>query len=158
LLAVDITSGDRSIVSGMGIGSGPDFVTPRGVDIDDAGERAFVVDYSLHAIIIVDLATGDRSMLTEFDVDVEAIDVVIDSARNRVLMVDELDDPVVAFDLTSGDRSVVADNNDGLGPPVEDPHGIAIDPANGVAYAVSDFPTELVVIELGTGERALLSR
>jgi hypothetical protein len=58
VLAVDLSSGDRTILSAQGTGAGPEIIYPYGVVVD--GTRSLVVDMSQAAVMTVDLASGDR--------------------------------------------------------------------------------------------------
>jgi hypothetical protein len=66
VLAVDLATGDRSVLSDASTGSGTAFVTPRGIELDTSTNpaRALVTDLDLGAVFAVDLATGDRSVLS----------------------------------------------------------------------------------------------
>jgi len=60
-LAVDLTSGARSIVSDIGTPNGQNaFVVPIGIALDDIDNRALVVDDGLEALLAVDLESGQR--------------------------------------------------------------------------------------------------
>ncbi len=63
LIEIDVTSGDRTIISGVGTGAGDMFVDPMGLEMDFQTKTAYVFDYSLEQIFVVDIASGDRSIL-----------------------------------------------------------------------------------------------
>jgi len=65
LMAVDLTSGDRSIVSGAGVGSGQEFGSNERLDLDMQNDRAFVYDLAVGGVIVVDLTTGERAVVTK---------------------------------------------------------------------------------------------
>jgi hypothetical protein len=60
VVAVDISTGDRAILSDDLIGIGPTFSFPLGIALDSANNRALVVDSSLAAVIAVEPISGDR--------------------------------------------------------------------------------------------------
>jgi glucose/arabinose dehydrogenase len=61
---VDQVSGDRTIISGAGIGSGPAFVRPRGIAVEADGSLV-VTDPDLVAVVRVDPVTGDRTIISD---------------------------------------------------------------------------------------------
>jgi DNA-binding beta-propeller fold protein YncE len=65
LMAVDLTTGDRSIVSGAGVGSGQEFGSNERLDLDMQNDRAFVYDLAVGGVIVVDLTTGERAVATK---------------------------------------------------------------------------------------------
>lgn len=67
LVGVNIETGNRFIISGPGVGSGPAFVNPRSVENlqNYFNESSYVVtDSGLGAVVRVDMATGNRSILS----------------------------------------------------------------------------------------------
>jgi DNA-binding beta-propeller fold protein YncE len=65
VVAVDFSTGERTILSDSVTGMGPNFLSPRGIALDSANNRALVVDASLAAGVAVDLSPGDRTILSE---------------------------------------------------------------------------------------------
>jgi DNA-binding beta-propeller fold protein YncE len=62
LMSIDLTTGDRVILSDATIGSGTNLIYPRGVVLDSANNRALVIDSHLNALVAIDLATGERAI------------------------------------------------------------------------------------------------
>ena len=60
LFAVDLATGNRSIISNATTGTGTNFASPSDVALDATNGRALVVDFSLNALVAVDLASGER--------------------------------------------------------------------------------------------------
>jgi hypothetical protein len=60
VVAVDISTGDRIILSDDLTGMGANFSFPLGIALDSANNRALVVDSSLAAVIAVEPISGDR--------------------------------------------------------------------------------------------------
>lgn len=111
LFAVDTTTGERTVVSQDGaVGTGDRLFFPRGLALDEAAGVAFVgsnID-ATQAILEVDLATGDRSILSDASLGgaasvVEALDY--DSAR-QVLIASDVSLGVVLIDRATGDRFI----------------------------------------------------
>lgn len=84
LVAVDLNSGLRSIVSDDDTGTGNSFSAPNGVAYDAVNNRAFVADGS--EIIAVDLANGNRSVFSSLAGEAVARDVALEESGSRRLL------------------------------------------------------------------------
>ena len=162
LLSVDLSSGDRTVVSAVGIGSGTDFNSPRGVVHDSANNRALVVDWQRDALIEVDLASGDRSDLSSPSIGIgivldgpNAID--FDPANNRVLVPASVNRAIIAVDLATGNRTEVSGPGVGTGPDFGSLQGIALDAASSRAYVSDASLRAIVSVDLANGDRTILS-
>lgn len=160
LIAVDLQSGDRTIVSQGGTsptGSGPDFKGPHGVVLDADGKRAFVADPDpgFEAVIKVDLGTGERTILWQGTSGPEGI--AFDSSSGRVLVTRSGLTTLSAVDVNTGSRTLVPTGDAGSGPEPLLPHGVVVDEENNRAL-VADRSMGLMVFELGSGERAIVSK
>lgn len=67
IFSVRPSTGHRTIVSGAGVGDGPDLISPRGVAADGRG-HLFVVDAGLDALLRISVATGDREIISSASV------------------------------------------------------------------------------------------
>ena len=111
VVRVDLARGDRSIVSGQGIGAGPDFfnVFPNLVLTRDA-RRAFVED-SL-GILEIDLATGDRTLVapsdSSFGPSASTISTFSAFGEGRIFALHKSAAAVVEVDLASGNRLIIS--------------------------------------------------
>jgi DNA-binding beta-propeller fold protein YncE len=65
LMAVDLTSGERSIFADLEIGSGPPFTYVQGIAVDADNRRAFVADGDLEALFVVELGSGERAIASK---------------------------------------------------------------------------------------------
>lgn len=153
LVGVDRDTGDRSVVSGGTVGSGPALQGRLCVRGD--GTRALVLDEGRRALLAIDLATGDRTILSDdatgggtFFVTPRAL--AVDTANNRVLVADPGLGLLCAVDLTSGDRSFVAG-------PFTSPVGVALDPIDNRAYVTDDADDALIEVDLATGAATVIS-
>lgn len=94
ILAVDTETGERSEFAAYGIGSGKRLMAPRAIELDEANQRAFVLDDGGSAnevLFEVDLVTGDRSAIARFDLsyNYSAQDLVLDISGGRVFAIFE---------------------------------------------------------------------
>lgn len=97
--------------------------------------RVLISDLDLDAVVSVDLATGDRSIVSDAsngsgpNLD-SPYDLALDSGNNRILLTDIDLNAVVSVDLATGDRSIVSDDMVGSGPNLSFPRGLALDSGN----------------------------
>ena len=162
VVAVDLSTGDRAILSDDATGMGPNISSPLGIALDSANNRALVVDSSLAAVVAVDLNTGDRAILSDNATGIgpnilSPRGIVVDSANNRVLVVDSSLAAVVAVDLSTGDRAVLSATGAGMGSDFSYPVGITLDSANDRAFVVDSSLAAVVAVDLNTGDRAIFS-
>ncbi|MGI9295577.1 MAG: cadherin-like beta sandwich domain-containing protein, partial [Pseudomonadales bacterium] len=85
VIAVDLGTGQRSVVSGVEQGSGTVFNTPSTIALDSTNNRVLVGDGT--QILAVSLATGDRSVFTDLGAGNQALDLTLDENNSRVLVV-----------------------------------------------------------------------
>lgn len=127
LVAVDLETGDRSILSDAGTGNGPplDEEDVLSIALDAANNRALIA--TPDALLAVDLGTGDPSILPDTGAGFEfsypsTLALALDSDSSRLLLMTVLDDGsslrLDSVDLQSGNRTVITDNVVGSGPPV----------------------------------------
>ena len=194
IVAVDLTTGDRSIVSddsdetngNAAVGTGPGFSSPISITIDNTdadNPRALIADEDLNAVIAIDLATGNRSVLSdEADTTNQGLmvgsgivfeqieSITLDNsnpANPRALVTDSTLSAVIAVDLSTGNRTLLSDdldttNNDaqlGTGLGLERPRSITLDTsdADNPRALVLDVSQEAVLaVDLSNGNRTLL--
>lgn len=69
VLAIDIATGNRSVLSGPAsnggtdVGGGPSLAHPRSIDVDASREIAYVTDSLYNSVIAVDLSSGYRQVI-----------------------------------------------------------------------------------------------
>ncbi|WP_428267740.1 hypothetical protein [Haliangium sp.] len=110
ILAIDLDAGTRTLLSPNLVTHGPVLVLPRDLVIDPAGDRLLIADAGLEAVVAVNLADGQRSLLgaaTPPDADpfvatVRAI--ALDSAGGRLLLL--ADDRTEGNDIVQQLRTV----------------------------------------------------
>ncbi|MBB3061808.1 YncE family protein [Microbulbifer rhizosphaerae] len=132
LVAVDLDSGDRALISrGDGtdetdIGTGQAILDPISATLDTQNNRLLLVQLineDIGHLMSVDLATGDRAVISDQatgsgNVLVTPKSVSLDPANNRAVIVDSQflgtnNDTVIAVDLDTGDRSVISGHDRG---------------------------------------------
>lgn len=164
VIALDLATGDCRFFSDATHGAGTPLDEPAGIALDAANDRLYVVEHVVggaHALLAVDLATGDRSLLSGLGVGSGSDfdfpdDVAIDSARSR-LLVTERDRGIVAVDLATGNRSLMSGTGVGTGPAFDLPICIGIAPSGSFAIVGDIVLDALVRVELTTGNRSIVS-
>ena len=122
VFSVDLVTGARTVISGgtSNQGTGPIIQVPRGIALDTTGTpRLLVVDDILDAVVAVDLANGNRTVLssglapnvtgTGPAID-NPQDLVVDTANNRVLIANKpalMPNELIAVSLTNGARNLL---------------------------------------------------
>jgi DNA-binding beta-propeller fold protein YncE len=186
LSAVEVSGGARgswSVISGYNgsvqVGSGPALSYPVGVAVDADNNQALVADYDGQNVIAVDLANGTRTVLSGMD-PATGMEVGvgpslgapqgIETATDRALVVgaNSAAKNLIEVDLsqgaTHGARTVLSgDDPDtglmiGSGPEFVFPNDIALDTGNNVGLVLDSGLNSVVAVELGSGERAILSQ
>lgn len=167
ILAVDIATGARTLVTGATggsdpVGSGPDLPRAQAIAWDPVGARALVLaTHPDNGIYAVDVATGARSIVTDGVSGAGPAlavvrDILWDISGGRILVSDSLLDAIVAIDATTGARTIVSDASRGTGPALDYPTWLSWDPDNG-RLLVADLSQDLLfAVDPGSGDRTVL--
>ena len=169
LLRLGTPSGDRTVLAG----GGPALVDPTDVQALAPGGAAgldgalLVVDRGLTALLSVDPATGDRTVLSDGAVGagpvfVEPLGLAVDPAGAVAWVTDAGADAVVEVDLATGDRTVVSGGATGVGPALDTPVRAVLDGGTpGRLLVVDEGLLAVVAVQLtagaGAGDRSILS-
>lgn len=159
ILFIDRATGNRTPLTGFGVGTGPE-VAARGFTLDpNDGKRILATSFNEDAVIAVDVATGNRSFISK------AGTVGNGPALNNPLgiSVDPADGTIFVSDLgalgvfaiaPNGDRTVVSSNAAvGSGPGFTSPFGISV--IDGELFVADN--SGLFRVDRTTGNRELLS-
>ena len=166
VLAVDLRSGARSVLSGAGAGTGPQLVGPIDLAIDDHASppRLLVLDDQSNALVAVDLASGDRTIVSGPTVGLggafsapQGVVLDPDPLRRRALVLDTYDGELVAVDLVTGDRTTLSGVGVGLGPTLFPSYDLDYDAGLDRVLAINLLESTLVAVDLASGNRTLLS-
>jgi hypothetical protein len=167
VMAVDLTSGDRSVVDAAGISTGPRNSNIRGFAFNRALNRLYVSQYP-RQIIDIDLTTHAHRAF--YDVHVgggtsigDPDSLVIEQrtgTASTLLMSSRGDGNVMRLNLASGTRSLVAGNGVGVGANLFDIVGIAPDTRPGYSTSlamVAGSVNSLLQLDTVNGARAPLA-
>lgn len=169
LYRVDPLTGNRSILSGLGVGDGPSIDNnPSGIAVAGDG-RIFVGHFYNFAIYQVDPLFGDRAIVSDNSGDHGAgpqLGYVFDIALNSQgqLFATGFDGAdltagiIYRVDASTGDRTVISSAAVGSGPQLSalDSRGLAIDADDSLLVA-DGGKSQLFRVNPVTGERTILS-
>ena len=165
LLGVDPVSGDRTVLSGQGVGAGVPFSLDAqtwDLKVDRLDGTAYVLDFGgglyERRLVAVDLATGDRTLVSGDGVGSGPLlifgnDMVLDGQGGRALVAGNSE--VFAVDLASGARSELSGPNAGAGPALSGVECLAWD-AQEQRLLVVGGNGSVFDVDPATGDRALL--
>jgi DNA-binding beta-propeller fold protein YncE len=158
LVAIDLLTGDREVISDAGIGAGSDLVDPRAMAHERARNRCLVWDEGRGEVVAIFLATGDRTVLSGPSTgtgptltSVRAL--AVDAARGHLLAaaVRATDSVIFVVDLVTGDRTILT----GSGTALELPRCMVVE---GDRVLVGDASLRAILtVDLVTGDRDILS-
>ena len=166
--------GVRTIVSdGDTPNSANPLVSPGGIALDSASERAFVVDEGLAAIVAIELDAnnfGARTIVSDSSKPNAANPLiapralVYDDNANRILVVDDGADAVFAIDMSPGNEGARSILSNGSFPNADNlfvtPQGIVVDASHNRAIVVDTGRKAIVAVDLSPqrlGQRTILS-
>lgn len=159
VLSVHRVSGDRTLLSGQGVGGGVSFNDASSLAVDPNTNSAFVLDALDETITRVSLSSGGRFRIAGGGVGsgpfLDApISLAWDQAGSRLVVLQ--DGEVLALDPISLDRSVLSDLNE-AGFVVHPTSRISCPP--GEAHALVTLPSPLCLLEISlvTGAAAVLT-
>jgi hypothetical protein len=164
ITSVDTVTGDRTVLtSPVNVGAGPKLEYSQAITVDIANNRVLAVDHALDAVVAVDLASGNRAILSDATIgsgpDFRQLwSLALDAANNRALVVDgQWESNLYWVNLLTGDRTVLSNSNVGQGPILETPDSVAIDFLNNRALVIDLEPMALFAADLDSGDRTILS-
>lgn len=160
----EVVSGPALRGCGASHGTGPALGLPTSMALDQAGNRLLVSDFSYSAVVSIDLATGDRTIVSDANRGggeplVRPHTIVLTSDGKRAMVLDEVLQAVVSIDLEDGDRRIVAGQSSGAPAVAFDlPRGLALYEDAERALLVDEEQQALFFVDLVTGERVILSQ
>ncbi|HEX6884798.1 MAG TPA: hypothetical protein VF530_15595 [Planctomycetota bacterium] len=162
LYGVDPFSGQRTLRSGPGLGTGPLFSQGRDVEFLATRGAALVTDGASDSIFLVQLVSGARSILSGGSIGggpsfIDPHGIAADEVRNRALVLDAVRAELIAVDLSTGARSTLSSATLGTGPSLDGTRRIVYDPARNRALLTSALSPVILAVDLDNGNRSLFS-
>lgn len=167
LIQLNLSNLERTILSDLNNGSGVDFITPMAIALDPINNRALVTDEGTgatnsNALFAIDLTTGDRTILSSFEVGTGANfngpkGIKVDPINNVAIVADG-STGMMSIDLLNGDRTVISSKNVGNGEFTNTIQSIELDLDNNLIYGVGTKLEALWAIDRNTGDRVIISK
>jgi DNA-binding beta-propeller fold protein YncE len=162
VLAIDLATGFREVISDDRTGSGRPLIVVQAMAADPARGRLVLTDDVFGAIVGVDLATGDRTVLSDASTGIGPLpgflgDLTLSADGGQAFVAAQDPATLLAVDLATGNRTVISDAGTGTGPELFGPMGIALDAARNRVLITEIGPPSLLAVDLATGNRTLLS-
>lgn len=171
LLAIDVVTGNRTIVSQFGtVGAGMSFSTVSTVTLNAAEDKAYVTDPNTNngILIMVDMATGDRTLLSMSGVIgigpnfAYPVDVKLNGAEDTAYVLNSTfsgtSGSIFAVDLATGDRTEISGDSTGTGPSFAWPQAMVLNAAKDKLYVALASTGSVISVDLATGNRELISK
>lgn len=163
VIAVDLKTGDRRLISGPLFGTGPEMPGVTAMTFDQAAGRLLVTDDTLDAVLSIDLTTGNRFILSAGADGVEPfqspVAIDLDVAGHRLIVTDEGDGGTVSFRIfgvnpKTGARTVLNRPGSGLDF-THQLNDVAVLP--GSQLILVSTGDSLTLIDLESGARAVIA-
>jgi len=157
----DLATGNRTIISGDGTGTGPQLNTLYEMALDETNQQLYAL--SLNALYRIDLTTGNRIYIAGYnDGKIPAFtktsDMAIDLASQTAWLIDYDQEEVIQVNLVTGDRFVLSDNiSQGTGQVFNYPFSIVLDTVNSRLLVGEGDGTRIVAVDMANGNRSVLS-
>ncbi|MFQ5633772.1 MAG: hypothetical protein ACE5G3_00385, partial [Gammaproteobacteria bacterium] len=166
MYTLELTSSSLSSFPTPRAGGGQDLLRPRELAYDPMTDSAFVFDDISNRILRVDMASGDRSIVSTGHQNAgyagrDPRELEFDAINNRLIGVvvadSSFEESIVAVDIATGAQSVLSDGSATL--LHFDGGELTIDAARSLAYATSGSNIEprIIRIDLATGQRSVIS-
>ncbi|MFI5402081.1 MAG: hypothetical protein ACHQ1G_04020, partial [Planctomycetota bacterium] len=152
LVALDLFTGQWTVLSDDLTGAGAPLERPQAVALLPAG-RVAVADAIASAVVVVDLATGDRTTLAPLTF--PPVAVAFDAANGRILALGS--NALVAVDPGTGGVTIVASLGKGGGPLLQGANAVSCDAATGVAYVTDGVLAAVLAVDPVSGDRTVVS-
>lgn len=159
ILQIDLETGSRSELLGTGVGTGTRMRQPREIAIDNKNHIVYIADSdNSHPDLImsIDLTTGSRTKIFEFENNVDEIkDIVIDEAAQILYLVTK--NKVYKYRIDSKEMELISSNSTSLGIYVDGYSGAALDSENNRLLVTDRNKSILLAIDILSGKRTLIA-
>lgn len=160
LISIDLSTGDRSVLTGGVVGTGPTLNLTEDVVVDASGE-VIIVSARNDTLTRVDPTTGDRTLLSGSGAGSGPAlsspqGMWLSPAGDRLMLLDSNLEMLLEIDLSTGDRTELSGPGRGAGPAFNTATYFDVDSSQSIAWASDDGLREVVRVDLATGDRSIL--
>jgi DNA-binding beta-propeller fold protein YncE len=163
IFRVDPITGDRTVLTGMGVGSGPSLLQVRGVAIDRWGQIYVTdADSTRRRVVRIDPISGSRTLISGIDRGtgpnlVAPFALAFDSAGELYLSdISTGLDAIFHIDIRTGDRTIVSSSAMGTGPIFGNPTTLAFD-ASDLLLVGDQVLDGVFSVDVSNGNRTIVS-
>ncbi len=158
--AIDVQTGALEVVSSTATGAGPAIQNLVSGDIDEAGNRAVVLDAALPGIYGIDLNTGDRTLLSgptagSGPAFLLPRQLVLTPDGDVAYVTDPNLNAIFSVALSTGERSIISSSVVGGGSALDFPQSLAIDDSGNTLYVVNSG--NVIAVNINNGSRQLVT-
>lgn len=160
LYAIDPQTGDHTTLSyseqnELHRGAGVDLTAPKEGEYFPTQDITLITDSS--QLYAIDMPSGDRSVLGDFQGMLDADDVLRDPATGDALVMSYYDQSVWRVDPVGGARPLLSGTGVGAGPDLHSPTSMVLDARRGRLVLTQQYVDGLATVDLATGDRAPFS-
>ena len=158
VIAIDITTGERSTLIARHVGEGTPLISPRGLAITADGARAYVADDAGNAparFFKIDLATGNRTEVGNISTAITQLvaGLALDEAAGRAYIAGH--NVVIAVNLETGGYETVLPTQDTALESISD---LLLDAENATLFIADDTVDGIFALDLTTRQLKLISQ
>jgi sugar lactone lactonase YvrE len=158
VFAINLATGERTVVSDDLTGEGVLFEIPRGMALDVDNDRLLVVDSDLNALVSVDLTSGDRTVVSNSGIGTGpsfSVPFDVELFGERIFVTDIGLDALIEVDVTNGNRIELSGANVGEGVNFISPATFISEPDTNSVLVFDDNLDSFVRVDLTTGNRTV---
>ncbi|MGL6159625.1 outer membrane protein assembly factor BamB family protein [Microbulbifer sp.] len=163
LVELDFSGKEAVEVSSADVGLGPKLEWPTGIEIDESKEALYVLDVGLEALFVVDIATGNRTVLSQVGVSGSGDNwdspqgIALGVSKSEAYISDMQQNAIYQVDLVTGKRAIFSGDTVGEGPSLAGPMEIRLDPVRNKLIVANTNGSSgrpgMVFVDLETGDR-----
>jgi len=162
IFSVDLTTGYRTVITGLGVGSGTSLSNPTRIELNSAQDKIYVIDRGLSALLEVDIATGARTVISSNSDSLTPTistpyGMAINQTDDAMYVINRDGRNLISINLSTGVRTLISDSTLGTGNNFSTPHGLTLSSDYNYGYVNDQGSDAIFKVNLATGDREILS-
>ena len=163
--SVSLSTSAFTTISGDGVGAGPELAQPVSLELDETGNRAIVFDFETDRLMAIDLATGDRTTVSDpaqgpalrSSTTVQfTYDLASNFTSGQAVMAAPGRNDLVQIDMATGARDVMSSPSVGSGVTFHNLRGAGFDETTNRLFVVDSGRDTVFEVDPATGDRAIV--